>query len=367
MKTSKAMVLVDKERFEMREFPLPEIGDDDALMRMEASGMCGTDLDYYYGYKRPGPGQPKEFQYPFIPGHEPVGVIEKIGPKASARWKVKAGDRVTASYFTCGKCEACKSGRQESCQEPVAGIGKCAVAVPPALWGSYSQYMYIAPMADVARFNKPLPAHVAALFNPLAGAWAWAVERSGLKPGQTIAIIGPGQRGLAAIIAAKDHGASFVAMVGRGRNPYKLDLARDLGADMVVNQDKEDPVAAVRKATGAGVDVAVDLTPDPTSFPQALTLLKRGGVMVEAGLKRGGTIERWCPDIVQHNNLTVVGAYGQSKRAKFEGIRLVESGKYPVERLVTHTFPLEKTAEALETLAGKYPERKAMNVVLTIK
>ena len=363
-KRVRAAVLLKPERFEIRDFPMPEIGEDDGLLRLEASGMCGTDLDYYYGHRRPGPGQPKDFQYPYIPGHEPVGIVEKIGAKASARWGVKAGDRVTVSYYTCGKCAPCLAGRQESCQTPVAGIGKASITVPPSLWGSYAEYMYIPPMANVNKFNKPMPAHLAVLYNSFGGAWAWTVERPNLQPGQSVAILGPGQRGLAAIAAAKDHGASFVAVIGRGRNPYKLDLAKDMGADLVVNLDKEDPVAAVRKATGAGVDVVVDLTPDSSSFAQGLEMAKRGGTFVEAGLKRGPIGSDWNPYIIQNKNLTVLGAYGYSRRGKMEGIRLIESGKYPLERLVTHTFPLEKIAEALETLAGKYPERKAMNVVM---
>ena len=364
MKMARAAVLMAPQKMEVREFPLPEIGDDDALLRLEVCGMCGTDLDYFFGDKRPGPGQPKDFQYPFIPGHEPVGVIEKIGSKASARWGVRVGDRVSAQYYTCGQCKNCTSGRQESCQDPPAGLGKASTNLAPSLWGGYAEYMYIPPLANVFKFSKPVPARTAALFNSMSGGYAWAVERPGLKPGQTIAIIGPGQRGLGSVVAAREFGASFIAVIGRGRNPYKLDMARTLGADLVVNLEQEDPVAAVMKATGTGVDVAVDLTPAPENIDVAMRMAKRGGIVVEVGLKRGQAIKEWCPDILVSKNLTVMGAFGQSARAKREGIKIVESGKYPIEQLVTHAFPLEQAAEALRTLAGEFPERKAMNVIL---
>jgi threonine dehydrogenase-like Zn-dependent dehydrogenase len=362
---ARAVVLLGKDRLEMQDFPLPHIGDDEALVRIEASGVCGTDLDFFHGELSPGPTQPKDFTYPLILGHEPVGVIEQIGRRAAQRWGVDVGDRVTANYYTCGKCKACLAGRLDSCTDEIAGFGRTPTALAPSLWGSWSEYLYLPPPSSVAKFTQPLPATTAALYNAFGGAWAWSVERSGLQPGQSVAIIGPGQRGLAAIVATRDHGADFVAVVGRGRNPYKLDLARFLGADLAVNADVEDPVQVIRDATNGGVDVVVDLTPDLSTFPLAMLLARRGGTVVEASRKRGKNLESWCPDVIIERSLTVVGAYGQSERAKREGIRLVESGNYPVERLVTHTFRLEDASEALATLEGLYPDRQAVNVVLT--
>jgi threonine dehydrogenase-like Zn-dependent dehydrogenase len=358
------VVLVGPDQLELRRLPLPEIGPDTALVRIESSGVCGTDLDFYHGDIAPGPAQPPDFRYPLVLGHEPVGVVERIGPEAAQRWGVNAGDRVTANYYTCGVCEACRRGREDFCVDVVAGFGRTCLDVWPALWGSWADYLYLPPMSRVARFTRPLPASTAALYNAFGGAWAWSVERSGLRPGQSVAILGPGQRGLAAIVATKDAGAGLVAVVGRGRHPYKLDLARTLGADVVVNSDAEDPVAVVCDATGGGVDVVVDLAPDPATFALAVRLARRGGVVVAAASKRGRPLASWCPDPILDSGLTVIGAYGQSDRAKREGIRLVECGRYPVERLVTHTFPLERAAEALATLEGSDPTAHAMNVVL---
>jgi threonine dehydrogenase-like Zn-dependent dehydrogenase len=361
---ARAVVLVEPERLELRLLPVPEVGPDTALVRIESSGVCGTDLDFYHGHIAPGPAQPTDFRYPLVLGHEPVGVVEQIGPVAARRWGVDVGDRVTANYYTCGVCESCRQGREDRCIDVVAGFGRTCLDVWPALWGSWAEYLYLPPMARVARFTRPLPASTAALYNAFGGAWAWSVERSGLEPGQSVAILGPGQRGLAAIVATKDAGAGLVAVVGRGRHPYKLDLARMLGADVVVNSDLEDPVAAVAEATGGGVDVVVDLAPDPATFALAVALARRGGVVVAAASKRGRPVTAWCPDPILDKGLTVIGAYGQSDRAKREGIRLVECGDYPVDRLVTHTFPLERAAEALATLEGADPTAAAMNVVL---
>ena len=364
LRTSRAVVLTRPGRLDLQVLPRPAIGDDDALLRIEASGLCGTDVDYFDGAVAPGPGQPDDFRYPFVLGHEPVGRIEEIGAAAARRWGVKVGDRVTANYWTCGTCAACRAGRQDRCDRPRAGIGRTTTSVAPGLWGSWADLLYLPPQASVARFSMDLDAPVAALYNAFGGAWAWTVERAGLRPGQSVAIIGPGQRGLAAILAAHDHGADLVVMVGRGRHPHKLDLARRLGADLVIDADVDDPRQRVLDATGDGVDVVVDLAPDPTTFALGLTLLRRNGTFVSASAKRGRPLTDWCPDVILERGLTVIGAYGQSDRAKHEGIRLVEGYAELVAPMVTHVFPLEQAEEAIDTLAGRRPDRRAVNVML---
>ena len=358
MRSSKAVVVTGKDTLELRSFPLPELTDDGGVLRLEACGMCGTDLTFFRGSL-------KNTRYPFILGHEPVGIIDSLTDAAAKRWGVRAGDRVAVQYFTCGVCEACRSGQQGNCETATNSLGLTPVTTPPALWGGYAEHMYIPPNARVFPMSKDLLPQTAALFNALAGAISWTVERSGLRPGQTLAIMGPGQRGLASIVAARDAGASFIAVVGRGRNPYKLQLAKELGADLVIDSDRTNPADAIKRALGKGVDIAVDLTPAAEPLLHAFAVIRGGGIVIEAGGKSGMEVPGFTPDLIRSKNATIMGTKGPTISGLEKSIALLESRRHPeLERLVTHAFPLERAREALLTLAGDYPDRKAMNVVM---
>ena len=344
-KEATAAVLMEPEVVETRVFPLPDIGDDDALLRLEACGMCGTDYELYYGHIKPRPDADGRPGYPVILGHEPVGTIEEIGPEASRLWGVEAGDRVVLGA--------------------TGGLGLTGISTPPSLWGGYAEFMYVSPSARVFPMSKHVSVRAAATYNALACGFEWAVTLPGLQPGQSIVILGPGQRGLASLLAAREAGAAFVGLTGLTSDGYKLDLARELGADVVVDAEKEDPVEAIRRAIGEGVDVVVDTTPYATQpFIDALEMIRRGGTVVIAGLKGGNRLEGFSPDLLREKLATVKGAGSPADPAVRSAIELIESGKYPMERLVTRAFSLEEAAEALVTLAGKHPERKAINVIM---
>ena len=133
-KEATAAVLMEPEVVETRVFPLPDIGDDDALLRLEACGMCGTDYELYYGHIKPRPDADGRPGYPVILGHEPVGTIEEIGPEASRLWGVEAGDRVVLGA--------------------TGGLGLTGISTPPSLWGGYAEFMYVSPSARVFPMSK---------------------------------------------------------------------------------------------------------------------------------------------------------------------------------------------------------------------
>src|SRR4029079_10620857 len=127
-------------RLTPRSFPRPKIGDDDALLRVEACGLCGTDHEEYTGELFPG--------YAFVPGHETIGILEEVGPTAAARWGVRSGDRVAVEVFlSCGTCEPCRAGVYSRCARHGLSdmYGFVPVDRPPGLWGGYAEYQYLAP------------------------------------------------------------------------------------------------------------------------------------------------------------------------------------------------------------------------------
>ncbi len=352
-----AAVITGPRTIEVREVDIPDVGEDDALVRIEASGVCGTDYEGYHGdYFLP---------YPVIQGHEPLGVIEVIGPEAKRRWGVDVGDRVAVrSRYRCGRCQACWDGKDDPCPNG-GGFGSTSLEKPPGLWGGHAEFMYLAPGAVVHPIDSSLPAEVAVMFNPLGAGFAWAVEATGLEAGQSIAILGGGQRGICSVIAAKEAGASFVAVTGLGRDEHKLALAREFGADMTINVEAEDAVGRIMEATGGeGVDTALDLTPyavDPVTH--GVGMLKSGGTMGVAGLKGGRLMKDLSSDDLVNKEVTLKGIRGVPFDSFLRAVETIESRRYPLEKLHTHTFPVEETEEAIKTLAGE-TSRPAIHVAV---
>ena len=352
--TAKAAVLVRPRVLEVREFPLPAIGTDNALLQIEACGICGTDYEQYEGDV-----PPHDYYTPFpvIPGHEPLGIIAEIGERAREWWGVDVGDRVAVrSGYGCGRCEACARREPRRCQTRGDTYGFTDVGKPPALWGGYAEYLYLTPLSVVRKVRRDLPRELAVMFNPLAAglSWAWSVPQT--KPGDRVVILGPGQRGLCCLVAAREASASQIIVTGLKRDAHKLALARELGADLTIDVEMTDPVAAVREATGGGAQVVVDTTPfAPQSVSHAVAMAARRGHIVLAGLKgRRPTPEFFADDLI-YRELTVHGVLGMPYDDFERAIALIESRKYPLEKLHTHSFPIEQAERAIQTLSGVIP------------
>lgn len=354
----RAMVQTAPGTLELRHFERPRIGEDEALLRIEACGICGTDAEVFDG-SVPLAGS-------VIPGHEPVGLIEEIGARAAQRWQIGVGDRVAVqSDFGCGRCEPCFERRR--CRIAPGVYGFMPVDAAPSLWGGYAELLYLAPGAVLHKIDRKIPARIAALYNPLGAGFAWAVEAPGLRLGQSIAIFGPGQRGLACVIAAKLAGASRIFVTGLGsRDGAKLALARELGADVVIDVEREDARERIEAETkGNGVDVCVDTTPHATKpVVDAVWATRPGGTIVLAGIKgRGRGVPDFPTDEVAMRFQTIRGVRTVDYRSYQQAIRLIESGRVPVERLHTHHFPLEEAATAIRTLTAA-GDRPAISITI---
>jgi threonine dehydrogenase-like Zn-dependent dehydrogenase len=348
----RAVVQTAPRALELRELPVPAIDDESALLRVEACGICGSDAEQYAGVL--------PVRFPLIPGHEPVGVIDAIGDRAAKRWGVDVGDRVAVEVLIpCGHCPACRAGRYQVCRGRggLFGHGYVPLERPPGLWGAYAEYMYLDPHSIVHRVRKDLPLGTIALFNPLGAGFRWAVEIPRTGPGDTVLVLGPGQRGLACVVAARATGADTIIVTGTARDAGKLALARTLGADHTIDVEHEDLRARVRELTGGrGADVVVEVAAAALApVADALHCAAPTGRVVLAGVKGFRAIPEFLSDLIVVKELTVSGAFGVTSRAYQAAIRLIEAERVPVAAMHTHDFPLEEAERAIRTLAGEEP------------
>lgn len=344
-----ALVLEEPRRLVPREFSLPDIGEDDALLLVEACGLCGTDHEQYTGVLPTA--------YAFIPGHESVGVIERIGRGAAARWGVGEGDRVAVEVFlSCRECEPCRAGSYQRCVRH--GLrdmyGYITVDKAPSLWGGYATHQYLAPDSIVHKVPDALDPVVATLFNPLGAGVRWGVTVPQTKPGDVVAILGPGIRGLSALVAVKEAGASCVLVTGAGANDApRLAMAKRFGADIVIDVTTDDPVKALREATGGPLaHVVIDVTAKaPAAFVQALSLVRHGGTVVVAGT-RGANVEFW-PDLIVYKEIRILGTLGVDSPAYRRALEILASGAYPFEDLPRAVAGRGGVSGLIETMAGE--------------
>ncbi|HZJ26266.1 MAG TPA: zinc-binding dehydrogenase [Acidimicrobiia bacterium] len=351
--TVAAMVLTAPRTLEARRFDLPGVGPDDARLRVEACGLCGTDHEQFTGELFGG--------FAFVPGHESVGVIDAIGPVASARWGVTCGDRVAVEVFqSCRECPACLDGAYRRCRRH--GLGDMYGFIPadraPGLWGGYAQFQYLAPDSMVIPVPDGLDPVVATLFNPLGAGIRWGVTIPGTGPGDIVAVLGPGIRGLAATVAAKEAGAAFVMVTGLGeRDRPRLDVAREFGADLVVDVADTDPADALWRATARGADVVVDVTAKaPNALAQAVAIARAGGTIVVAGTRGSNATPGFVPDLIVYKELRLVGALGVDLPASRAAIELLASRRYPFADLPRRVAGFGEIEGLLRTMAGETPD-----------
>ena len=359
--TARAVVQTGVRVLEMREFPLPQIGPEDALLKVDACGICGSDYEQFDGTL--------PVRFPVVPGHEPVGTIVEIGDEAARRWRVQEGDRVCVeTLIPCGYCPSCLGGDYRLCtgNRRMNAYGYLNVEVAPGLWGGFAEYLYLDPHALVHRIDRSIPPEIATLFNPLGAGFRWAVDMPGLRVGDSLLILGPGQRGLASVIAAREAGAGAIIIAGLPADAPKLALARELGADVTVDVERDDLGSAVREATGNRLaDVAIDVTSYATqAVTQAIDLTRRGGTVVLAGTKGQNPVPNFLSDKIVMKELTLMGALGVDWPNYERAIRIIESGRYPLDRLHTHTLPLEEAERAIRILAREEPGEDAIHIAL---
>lgn len=359
--TALAAVLEAPGRLTMREFPLPEIGPDEALLRVEMAGVCATDPAWASG-KVALPA------FPMILGHEILGRIARIGREAAARYGVKEGDRVVVEGSTrCDHCDYCISGDYHLCDNRRSYGSTVPTTVPPALWGGYSQYLYLAPGSMLHRVSEGMPAEGGVLACAVvANGIKWVRECGQAGLGQSVVIQGVGPQGLACIVAAKESGAGPVIATGLSRDRARFALARELGADVIIDVERDDLQGRVREATnGRMADLVVDVTGSPPAVKASLDLVRKRGRMIQAGVTGTTTLTPLPLDTLLFREITLQGVFAHTVTSVRAAIRVIESRRYPLEKLVTHHYPLREAAHALRVTAREVPGEDPIKVVLT--
>jgi threonine dehydrogenase-like Zn-dependent dehydrogenase len=225
--------------------------------------------------------------------------------------------------------------------------------------------MYLSPLSVVKKMNASIPAGVAVMFNPIAAGLSWAGTIPATAPGDRVVILGAGQRGLCCVIAARAAGARQIVITGLSRDAHKLALARELGADVTIDVEKENVVARAREATNGGAEVVVDTTPyAPQSLNHAVAIAVRKGRIVVAGLKGQKLAHELPVDDLIYKELTIRGVLSMSVDDTFRAIELIESGRYPFAKLHTHSFPIEQAEDAIHALAGGIPGLNPLHIAI---
>jgi len=350
-----AAVKIGPRQTELREFDLPDVPVDGGLLKVEAAGICGSDVRSYPRPVRNGP---------HIMGHENIGIIAKVGRIASRQWGVKEGDRVALEeYLPCGHCEYCRAGDFRMCYETdihntpnAARYGSTPVTVEPALWGGFSQYLYLHPNSVFHKVPSHVPAEQAALALPLGNGWQWAYVEGGASPGKSVLVQGPGQQGLGCVLASKEAGASCIIVSGLSRDTSRLELAKRLGADFTINVEKEDLRERVREITGGrGVDVVIDVAAatEQTILPAMDILnMKRSTLVIAAG-NMNQTIANFPLGIIKLKYMSIKAARGHSYNTVEMALRTIASGRFPLDALCSHQFDLSHVDEAIRTASGE--------------
>jgi len=352
------MVLTARRTLEPMDLPLPEISDDSGLVRIEACGICGSDYEQFEGVLRT--------PMPAVPGHEPLGVVAKIGDRAAERWGVDVGDRIAVeTMLSCRHCGPCLGGSYHLCDARRI-YSYIPLSDDPGLWGSYSQYMYLDPNCIVHKVDSSLDASTAVMFNPLGAGFRWAVEIPKTAPGDTVVILGPGQRGLASVLACREAGAAKIIVTGLEADAEKLALAREFGAHATIDVQNENAGQRIQELTdGRGADTVVDVSSYATEpVSESLDYVRMGGTVVLAGVKGFKEIPGFISDKIVMKEITIKGAIGVTSTGYRNAIRLLESRKYPIERMHTHDFDLRDAELAIRTLAREIPGDESIHSCL---
>ncbi len=318
-----AVVHAFKERLVIEDLPKPTPGPGEITVKLEASGLCHTDIHAAHG---DWPVKPK---LPLIPGHEGVGIVESVGPGVT---EVKEGDRVAIPWlgYACGACEYCASGWETLCTNQL-NTGY-------AIDGNYAEYV-----RAYARYVGKVPAGV----NPLeaapltcAGVTTYkAVKISGARPSDLVAVFGVGGLGHLGLQYAKIAGAAVVAV---DVTDEKLRVARELGADYVVNAATQDAAEEIGKLGGA--DVAIATAVSPRAFEQAYRSLRRGGTLVFVGLPADNYVQLPIFETVLQG-ITIKGSIVGTRVDLAETFQLHAAGK---TRVIYETRQLEEVNDAFE-------------------
>jgi len=324
---------------EIQEVPVPSIGSLDALVRVTATSICGTDL-HIDGWDRWSQGRIKP---PVTLGHEFCGIVERVGEDVSA---LRPGDFVSAEmHLNCGHCHQCRLGEAHICQNlKIIGID---------MDGAFAEFVKI-PATNIWKLDAAIPEHYAAILDPLGNAVHTVL--AGAIAGQTVLVTGCGPIGLMSIAVAKACGSSTV--FATETNEHRRAMAEEMGADHVLNPSCEDPVRKILVATGGtGVDVLLEMSGQPAAIQQGFKALRAGGRASLLGIPTENVPLDLVQDVI-FKGATVQGIYGRRMYGTWvQMTALLKAGRVNLEPLFGERLVLDNFEAAFAKLhsgmAGK--------------
>jgi threonine dehydrogenase-like Zn-dependent dehydrogenase len=339
---------------EIREYPMPDIPEDAALLKMEVAGICGTDVKLY---------ETPPTKEPVIMGHENIGYIAKAGREFTRRKGFKEGDLVFVEHYVmCGKCEWCHKGQYRHCENTdwrsnPEGIryGYTSAARAPHLWGGFAQYVYLPWNAVVHHVPKGVSPELAGLVTPMANGIEWSLFDGHVGYNSTVLIQGPGQQGLSQTVICKQAGASLIIVTGTSKDHARMEVAKKLGADYTIDVNKEDPLQRIMEITGGkGVDVVLDCTAGAGTIPVLLgieAMKRKGGRIVVQG--EMAEFPNFPIGKFTVKFITMHSARGHSYEACELALQQLASKRFPLDLVTTHKFGLNDVDLAIRSVGNQ--------------
>lgn len=325
--------------FIFKKVKTPKPKEDEVLIRVKSVGICGSDIPIFKGVR--------VVEYPLIPGHEFSGVIVETGNRVE---NFKIGDRIVAGLVVhCGRCVYCKQGLESLCDN----IYEIGIHVD----GAFAEYV-IAPEKTLHKLPENMNFNQGASIDPLASAYRPA-KKANISSNDVVAIFGPGPIGLYALQITRVEGAKKIISVGAHGDKERLNLAKELGADLVINTENEDPVEKIKNYTnGEMADVIIEATGVPIVVDTCLKSLRKNGRLSLAGIFHQSANVFLGPIVRKEFNIK--GSICYTWKDFQDCIDLVSSGRVKTESIITHEFPLTEMAQALELAYN----RKSIKVIL---
>jgi len=371
-----AATLIKPGQYEIREYPLPEPAAGCVVVKMELSGICGTDKHTFQGYTTQYGG--RQLEFPIIQGHENVGTVAAIGGNGNYSdfegIPLRLGDRVVVgANVCCGECYYCRHDFPYYCCENMTDYGNNLSAKdPPHLFGGWSQYMYIVPGSFLVKVPDELPSEIAVLTEIFAVSVGLdrakqmsAFPNESFRFDDTVVVLGVGPLGMCFLMKARMLGAGTIIAIDL--SDYRLNFAKRLGADQVMNVGKHsrpERLQIVKDLTnGRGADMVIECAGVPQAVPEALEMLRIGGLLVEAGnFSDLGEVPFSPHRHLCAKNARILGVGGEEPAAYGPSMRQMARymKKYPLQELVTHRFGLRDVEAAMQ----KSIEPGSMKVVL---
>ncbi len=337
----------------MRTFPVPKLKDGEILVKIEAAGVCGSDVHMWEG-------RDPRTRLPIILGHEGVGEIVEIkGEKKDVYGtSLKKGDKALWNRgITCGHCYFCKVKRTPSlCPNRwVYGI-HTTCSNPPYLTGNYAEYLLLVAETDLFKIESDTDLKTFVPASCSGATAAHAFDLSGLESGDSVLVQGVGPLGIFVVAFARSFGASQIIVIGGTEE--RLKIAQFFGATQILNrhqlslQERKEAVMALTQ--GRGVDLAFEMAGEPEAVKECISLVRNGGACVSAGFgEPHGSIELDCFYDLNRKNLRLQGIWTSDVRHTHMALQLILKRPKDFKNLITHTFPLERANEALDTMKRK--------------